>query len=118
MSCTTEAVPGRQTFDCQANKPIAVVVCEFDGKQKGSCSFPLVVTIDRFGTEKHTLNLLFIAFDDVFQREEISFDFQLVERKCVTNTRNLVLNNYNFHANIDSNQHCGYNHNSFHLLSF
>ena len=92
VECVTGAVAGRQTFECEANNQLIFVGCTFDGGHAESCSFPLVVTIDKFGTEKHTLDVLFV--DEFFQGKEVSLDFQLVERKCVANTRNLVLNNY------------------------
>ena len=85
VECITGAVAGRQTFDCEANNQLIFVACTFDGGHAESCSFPLAVTIDRFGTEKHTLDVLFV--DEYFQGKEVSLDFQLVERKYVANTK-------------------------------
>ena len=119
VECTTEAVPGSQAFECQANNYLAAIICIFDGGPPERCSFPLVVTIDRFGTEKHTLKALF--YDEFVHRKDISFNFQLVERKCLTNTRNLYnccipMHYYNLHANRQQSALL-LHYYSFHLLS-
>ena len=70
---------GRQTFECKSSNQLASVVCSFDGDPEENCSFPLVVEIGRFGTEKHTV---VVTVTDVFgQTETLSFDFQLAKRK-------------------------------------
>ena len=90
MECVVGTDHSFQVFDCRSNNQLKLVLCSFDGKPRENCSFPLEVNIDRFGTEEHTLDVLFI---DVFgQREAASFRFQLAERKCITTSRNVVLN--------------------------
>ena len=70
---------GRQTFDCESSNQLALVTCSFDGEPEESCSLPLVVEIDRFGTEEHTV---VVTVTDVFeQTETLTFEFQLFERK-------------------------------------
>ena len=77
VECTTEDVPGRQTFECQANNKLSAVICIYEDRPPERCSFPLVVTFDMFGTEKHTIDVLIV---DVFRHlKRVSFKFQLAE---------------------------------------
>ena len=55
------------------------VECSFDGGPAENCSFPLVVGIDRFGTDNHTVVVTVV--DEFGQSLDISFDFRLIERK-------------------------------------
>ena len=72
-------MPGRQTFDCKSSNQLASVVCIFDFGPEESCSLPLVVEIDRFGTEKHSI---IAVVTDVYEQWTIlTFNFQLTERK-------------------------------------
>ena len=79
VECNYGAVAGRQTFSCRSNNQLKTTICSFDQGYAESCSFPLDVYIDRFGTEKHTLDVLFI--DEFLQVKSVSFTFQLTERK-------------------------------------
>ena len=75
-----------QVFDCESNNELVLVLCSFDRETLEWCSFPLEVNIDEFGTEEHTLDVLFV--DEFWQGKIVSFEFQLAERKCNSNTRN------------------------------
>ena len=55
------------------------VECSFDDGPAENCSFPLVVGIDRFGTDNHTVVVTVV--DEFGQSTDISFDFRLIERK-------------------------------------
>jgi hypothetical protein len=83
LKCDTEAVPGRQTFDCESSNQLLYVLCRYDGTEIEDCSFPVVVGFDRFGTEKHTVE--FAVYDEFQQVESVLFNFQLLERKYITN---------------------------------
>ena len=87
VECVVGTDHSIQVFDCTTNNQLATVSCSFDRKTPESCSFPLEVNINRFGTEKHTLDVLFI--DKFRQGKIVSFEFQLAERKCITNTKKL-----------------------------
>ena len=82
MKCVTETIPGRQTFECESNYPLESVVCSFDGGRAESCSFPLVVKVDKFGTEEHTV---VVTATDVFGESKLlSFNFQLTVGTCAS----------------------------------
>ena len=54
-------------------------VCSFDGGDVENCSFPLVVEIDRFGTDPHTVDVTVV---DVYgQSLTFGLGFQLIERE-------------------------------------
>ena len=55
------------------------VVCSFDGGPAESCSLPLEVGIDRFGTDNHTV--VITVTDGFGQPDKVGFDFRLIERK-------------------------------------
>jgi hypothetical protein len=75
--CSTSGVPGRQLFRCSFNNTIASVVCSFDGGTPENCTFPVVVGIDRFGTDNHTL---LVTVLDVFEQTvSQEFFFRLIE---------------------------------------
>ena len=78
LTCTTGAVPGRQTFDCLTNQPVSVM-CSFDGGPAENCSLPLEVDIDRFGTDNHTV--VITVTDEFGQSLSVSFNFALIERE-------------------------------------
>ena len=79
VQCSVEGVPGRETYICNASNPIASITCSFDGGQPENCTFPLELTIDRFGTDNHTLVLTIVdMFGQTFSRE---FEFTLIERE-------------------------------------
>ena len=79
VSCIIGEVAGRQTFVCSSNNQLISIMCSFDGGPAEDCSFPLVVGIDRFGTDNHTLVVTVV---DVFgQSLNFSFGFQLTERE-------------------------------------
>ena len=79
ISCVTGIGPDIQIFTCESSNTLASVVCSYDGEPEESCSLPLVVEIDRFGTEEHTV---VVTVTDVFeQTETLTFKFQLFERK-------------------------------------
>ena len=85
FSCVTGAVPGRQYFECESNNQLVNVTCSFDGGPEEDCSLPLVVTIDRFGTDSHTVAIT--ATDEFGQSQSVDYRFQLIERKnsyCVS----------------------------------
>ena len=75
-SCNTFAVPGRQGFDCDFNNPVASAQCSFDDGPAESCSFPLVVGIDRFGTDNHTV--VVTVFDEFGRSLNLTFNFNLI----------------------------------------
>ena len=70
-----------QVFDCKSNNQLELVLCSFDWETPEWCSFPLEVNIDEFGTEEHTLHVLFV--DEFWQGKIVSFEFQLAKRKCI-----------------------------------
>ena len=75
IRCITGVGADIQIFDCESSNTLASVVCSFDGEPEESCSFPLEVRIDRFGTEEHTVA---VTVTDMFgQTETLTFDFQL-----------------------------------------
>ena len=55
------------------------VECSFDDGPAENCSFPLVVGIDRFGTDNHTVVVTVV--DEFGQSLDIPFGFRLIERK-------------------------------------
>ena len=79
LSCFTSAVPGRQYFECKSNNQLGSVTCSFDGGPETECSLPVVVTIDRFGTDPHTVAIT--VTDGFGQSQSVSFSFKLLERK-------------------------------------
>ena len=87
VKCVTGMEHSFQVFECTANNQLRFVLCSFDEKTPRYCSFPLEVNIYNFGTEKHTLDVLFV--DTSWQRKTVSFEFQLAGRRCIT--RNLAL---------------------------
>ena len=79
VTCGIGAVPGRETFICNSNNRLVSTVCSFDGGPFENCSFPLVVGIDEFGTDNHTLVVTVV---DVFgQSVDFVLTFHLTERK-------------------------------------
>ena len=89
VECITGMDHSFQVFDCKSNNQLELVLCSFDWETPEWCSFPLEVNIDEFGTEEHTLHVLFV--DEFWQGKIVSFEFQLAERKCNSNTRNLYI---------------------------
>ena len=80
VQCSREAVPGRETIRCGVTNPIASITCSFDGGEAENCSFPLELTIDRFGTDDHTLVVTVVdVYGQTFISEE--FEFTLIERE-------------------------------------
>ena len=55
------------------------VECSFDDGPAENCSFPLVVGIDRFGTDNHTVVVTVV--DEFGHSLDIPFGFRLIERK-------------------------------------
>ena len=79
LTCFTEAIAGRQTFDCPfINRPVSVM-CSFDGGPAENCVLPLEVGIDRFGTDNHTV--VITVTDGFGQSLSVSFNFALIERE-------------------------------------
>ena len=54
------------------------MMCTFDGGEAEICSFPVTVTINRFGVDMHTLELT--VYDIFGQTLNHSLDFQLADR--------------------------------------
>lgn len=79
MECRISAVPGRQTFGCVFTNELESTSCSFDGGPAENCSFPLVVGIDRFGTDNHTV--VVTAVDEFGQTLDVVLEFSLIERK-------------------------------------
>ena len=77
--CVTEAAPGSQKFICTSNNQLVSVVCSFDGGPAESCSLPLDVGIDRFGTDNHTV--VITVTDEFGQSLSVSFNFRIIERE-------------------------------------
>ena len=50
-------------FECAYSNPVASVKCSFDGGEEEECSLPLIVGIERFGTDSH---IVVITATDVF----------------------------------------------------
>ena len=79
VQCSRQAVPGRETINCSATNTIASITCSFDGGEPENCRFPLELTIDRFGTDNHTVVVTIV---DVFgQSGTVEFQFTLAERE-------------------------------------
>ena len=77
--CGTSGVPGRQDFFCGFSNDVVSVMCSFDDGPFENCTFPLVVGIEEFGTENHTLVVTVV---DVFgQSVSAILPFQIAERK-------------------------------------
>ena len=76
VTCTTGAIPGRQTFFCMPSNELVSVECSFDGGPAESCSFPLVVGFDRFGTDNHTVVVTVV--DEFGQSLNLTFNFNLI----------------------------------------
>ena len=73
--CGTTGVPGTQRFDCDFTNNVVSVTCSFDGGAPEDCVLPLVVRIERFGTDNHTVVLT--ATDEFGQTVDITLRFQL-----------------------------------------
>ena len=72
-------MPGRETIRCGVTNPIASITCSYDGGLPENCIFPLELTIDRFGTDSHTLVVTIV---DVFGQTSVQqLDFALAERE-------------------------------------
>ena len=67
------------------------VECSFDDGPAENCSFPLVVGIDRFGTDNHTVVVTVV--DEFGQSLDIPFGFRLIERKFTYILRSLIIFN-------------------------
>ena len=76
--CLTSIIAGRQEFHCSFQTVLISVRCSFDGGEPENCSLPLVVDIERFGTESHAVNLT--VTDELDQLWELNFDFKLAKR--------------------------------------
>ena len=77
--CEVRGVPSSQEFLCGFSNNVESVTCSFDGGPFENCSFPLVVDIEEFGTDNHTLVVIVV---DVFgQSAGRIFTFRLTERK-------------------------------------
>ena len=77
--CGSRAVPGGQEFFCGFSNNVESVTCSFDGGPFENCSFPLVVGIDEFGTDNHTLVVTVV--DEFGQSVDRVLTFRLTERK-------------------------------------
>ena len=55
------------------------MMCTFDGGEAEICSFTVIVTFNRFGLDRHTLELT--AYDIFGQALNHSLDFQLDSRE-------------------------------------
>ena len=75
VSCTIGAQAGRQTYFCTSNNVLVSVECSFDGGEAENCSFPLELTIDRFGTDSHTVVVAVV--DEFGQSLDLTFNFTL-----------------------------------------
>ena len=73
------AVPGRQTFQCQSSNRIETVMCSFDGGPAEVCQLPLVLGVERFGVEEHSVVLT--VTDEFGQSVNVDLTFQLTGRK-------------------------------------
>ena len=73
--CGTTGVPGTQRFDCDFTNNVVSVTCSFDGGAPEDCVLPLVVGIERFGTDNHTVVLT--ATDEFGQTADITLPFRL-----------------------------------------
>ena len=79
VTCVSRGVPGSQEFLCGFSNNVESVTCSFDGGPIENCSFPLVVDIEEFGTDNHTLVVIVV---DVFgQSVGHVFTFHLTECK-------------------------------------
>ena len=79
VTCGSRAVPGRQEFFCGFSNNVVSVTCSFDGGPFENCSFPLVVGIEEFGTDNHTLVVAVV--DEFGQSVDCVLTFRLAERK-------------------------------------
>lgn len=70
--------------NCITSNPLMSLVCVYDDGQSEDCSFPIILSIERFGTKNHTL--VITATDGFGQQEIIEFSFQLDTRKYITHT--------------------------------
>ena len=78
--CLVSTIAGRQVFHCSFQTVLVSVRCSFDGGEPENCSLPLVVDIERFGTESHAVNVTVTGVFDQFW--ELNFDFKLA--KCTS----------------------------------
>ena len=79
VTCIRSAVPGHEIINCTSTNPLVSVVCAYDGGGPEVCSFPLVLGIERFGTDSHVV--LVTATDGFGQTATMEFVFQLAGRK-------------------------------------
>ena len=79
ISCDPSGAPGRQRFECGFTNRLSLVMCTFDGGEAEICSFTVIVTFNRFGLDRHTLELT--VYDIFGQALNHSLDFQLVDRE-------------------------------------
>ena len=75
-----------QRFICSFNNPLHSVTCSFDGGRPENCSPTLVVSIERFGTNPHTV--MMTATDEFGQTFSIPLFFRL-PGKSITNSPHL-----------------------------
>ena len=64
LECEVRGVPGSQKFLCGFSNNVESVTCSHDDGPFENCSFPLVVGIDEFDTDNHTLVVTVV---DVFE---------------------------------------------------
>ena len=65
----------RVTFTCSFNNPLSSLTCSFDGGPPEDCSPRLVVSIERFGTDPHTV--VMTATDEFGQTFSLTRSFHL-----------------------------------------
>ncbi|CAI8020901.1 hypothetical protein GBAR_LOCUS12460 [Geodia barretti] len=75
VTCSNTSEPGRQIINCTSTNPLMSLLCAYDSGQSEECSFPITLSIERFGTSRHIL--VVTATDGFGQRETIEFSFQL-----------------------------------------
>lgn len=81
VTCNRTAEPGREIINCMFTNPLESVMCVYDGGMPETCSFPLILDVERFGTDNHTL--LITAVDGFGQTKVLEFVFQLSSRKLL-----------------------------------
>ena len=79
LECASGAVAGRETITCDSSNKLVSVVCSFDGGKSEECSLPLVLGINRFGTDNHTVVVTVV--DEFGQSLSLTFDFRLIQRE-------------------------------------
>lgn len=82
VDCNNFSMPGHYIINCTSSNPPMSIACVIDGGMSEECSFPIVLSVERFGTDSHVL--VITVTDGFGQNAVLEFNFQLDSRKLYT----------------------------------